>query len=266
MPFDCSDTDLNDFLLNDAKNYLRKLLSVTYIIEYENKTIAFFSVSNDKISYEEKSISNRSFKKLFQDIMPEGKKYKSYPAVRVGYKPSKLFLHVYKPINETEREEALIDCLLNPDLYKRLLLQFQHGIVPSVSALSTILFRNHNIAEAASENAAQIFIDNLKYLKLLDDNNYLLLNRQIDVETVEKESGSTKEENKKPNIKLNDTLSKKPDNSNTKKHDESSREQIDSYPIIIPLKNSRVGKLILPVDFNDEDLDKVEKFIDALRN
>jgi len=28
--FDCGDIDLNDFLQNDAKNYLRSMLAVTY--------------------------------------------------------------------------------------------------------------------------------------------------------------------------------------------------------------------------------------------
>lgn len=33
-PFHCTDKDLNDFLLDDAKLYLRCLLSVTYIINF----------------------------------------------------------------------------------------------------------------------------------------------------------------------------------------------------------------------------------------
>ena len=31
--FDCGNQDLNDFLLSDSKPYLKKLLSVTYILE-----------------------------------------------------------------------------------------------------------------------------------------------------------------------------------------------------------------------------------------
>jgi len=32
-PFDCGDFDLNDFFLKDAVNYLRQLLTVTYVFE-----------------------------------------------------------------------------------------------------------------------------------------------------------------------------------------------------------------------------------------
>jgi len=83
LPFDCSDSDLNEFLLRDSKHYLTKLLSVTYIIEYNQQTIAFFSVSNDKISIEQFE-SNRGFKRIIQSVLPQSKHYKSYPAVKLG--------------------------------------------------------------------------------------------------------------------------------------------------------------------------------------
>lgn len=70
-------------MLKDSKGYLEKLLSVTYLFEYKKETIAFFSVSNDKISITDLE-SNRKFKKLFQSILPAGKKFKSYPAVKIG--------------------------------------------------------------------------------------------------------------------------------------------------------------------------------------
>lgn len=43
-PFKCADTDLNEFLLEDAKHFQRELMAVTYILEYmeQNKTVAYF--------------------------------------------------------------------------------------------------------------------------------------------------------------------------------------------------------------------------------
>ena len=32
-PFDCGDQDLNEFLLNDAINYQKELMAVTYLLE-----------------------------------------------------------------------------------------------------------------------------------------------------------------------------------------------------------------------------------------
>ena len=38
-PFDCGEEDLNDFLLEDAKQYVKGLLAVTYVIEDDDMTV-----------------------------------------------------------------------------------------------------------------------------------------------------------------------------------------------------------------------------------
>jgi predicted GNAT family N-acyltransferase len=80
--FDCEDDDLNDFLINSSKNFTTQLLAVTYIIENDNETIAFFSIFNDKISIKE--IANPNNWNIFQNLFPKGKSLKSYPAVKIG--------------------------------------------------------------------------------------------------------------------------------------------------------------------------------------
>jgi hypothetical protein len=80
--FDCGDPDLNDFFYNDSPKYLKELLAVTYTFERDNKTIAFFSVSNDKIINKDsllRTISN----KLAREI-PNEKRRPTYPAVKIG--------------------------------------------------------------------------------------------------------------------------------------------------------------------------------------
>lgn len=80
-PFDCGEKDLNDFLLFDSKEYLKRLISVTYIIETEDRTVAFFSLSNDRISMKDSDKATwRRIKKLF----PHAKHRSDYPAVKVG--------------------------------------------------------------------------------------------------------------------------------------------------------------------------------------
>lgn len=51
-PFKCKYEDLNGFLLDDARKYLVDLMAVTYLLEDSsaNKTVAYFSLLNDKIS------------------------------------------------------------------------------------------------------------------------------------------------------------------------------------------------------------------------
>ncbi len=82
-PFVCRDEDLNQFLLEDAKNYLKELMAVTYLFEdrKEKKTVAYFSLLNDKVSYdpESRSIWNR----LSRGIS-NSKRRKTYPSVKIG--------------------------------------------------------------------------------------------------------------------------------------------------------------------------------------
>ena len=83
--FDCGDIDLNDFLQNDAKNYLRAMLAVTYLIKVENEIAAYFCLSYDGLTRttilteEEKALWNRVGRKI-----PNSKRRKTYPAVKIG--------------------------------------------------------------------------------------------------------------------------------------------------------------------------------------
>lgn len=82
-PFKCKDNDLNGFLFEDAHKYLNELMAITYILEdpIANKTVAYFSLLNDKISSdpEFKNIWNRLSRKV-----PNSKRRKHYPAVKIG--------------------------------------------------------------------------------------------------------------------------------------------------------------------------------------
>jgi len=82
-PFDCGNGDLNEFLTSDSKDFLNHLLAVTYIIETEGETVGFFSLLNDKIAVTDLS-SNRKWKNLFRDRFPNNKRFRSYPAVKLG--------------------------------------------------------------------------------------------------------------------------------------------------------------------------------------
>ena len=79
--FDCGNEDLNDFLFHDSKRYLKSRLAVTYIIESEDTTIGYFSLSNDKLTIREVDKSSwRRIKQLFS----HSKHRCDYPAVKVG--------------------------------------------------------------------------------------------------------------------------------------------------------------------------------------
>ncbi|MCL2207726.1 MAG: GNAT family N-acetyltransferase [Fibromonadales bacterium] len=80
-PFESNDEDLNGFLLNDAKDYLKSLLSVTYTLQSDTETVAYYCLSNDRLSQniDEKSIWNK-----INRLISNKKRRKSYPAVKIG--------------------------------------------------------------------------------------------------------------------------------------------------------------------------------------
>lgn len=80
-PFDCGDSDLNAFLQTDALLYQNQLLAVTYILESNDKTILFFSLSNDKITAME---NTNNFWRKIKSLFPHSKHRRDYPAVKIG--------------------------------------------------------------------------------------------------------------------------------------------------------------------------------------
>ena len=79
--FDCGDTDLNDFLFDDAKHFLEKRIANTFILVDEGIIVAYFCLLNDKISRLE--ITNSRWK-MIKDSFPENKRFKSYPSIKIG--------------------------------------------------------------------------------------------------------------------------------------------------------------------------------------
>ena len=83
LPFRCADKDLNDFLVQDAKNYLEDMMAVTYVlVDIEKKQIAaYFSLLNDKVAYDpqSKGIWNRINRHIHNN-----KRRRSYPSVKLG--------------------------------------------------------------------------------------------------------------------------------------------------------------------------------------
>lgn len=85
--FDCKDSDLNDFLRNDALNYQNELISKTYLFTDGKEIIAFFSVSNDNLvdKGEEKGFTKTIWNRLHRKTdIPNFKRIKQYPSVKIG--------------------------------------------------------------------------------------------------------------------------------------------------------------------------------------
>lgn len=80
--FDCGDSDLNDFLFDDAKPSQRLRIANTFILETEDGRIAaYFCLLNDKISKSE--LTGSQWKKIKRKF-PKETQYQSYPSIKIG--------------------------------------------------------------------------------------------------------------------------------------------------------------------------------------
>lgn len=79
--FDCGDEDLNNFLVEDAKNFLDKRIATSYILEDNGAIVAYFCLLNDKISRQD--VTNNQWKRI-KGAFPERKQFGSYPAIKIG--------------------------------------------------------------------------------------------------------------------------------------------------------------------------------------
>lgn len=79
--FDCGDSDLNEYLFEDAKLFLEKRIANTFLLVDEERIAAYFCLLNDKVSRLE--VTNSRWRKI-KDSFPEGKRFRSYPSIKIG--------------------------------------------------------------------------------------------------------------------------------------------------------------------------------------
>ncbi|WDF59710.1 GNAT family N-acetyltransferase [Flavobacterium sp. KACC 22758] len=86
LPFECGDDDLNSFLSNKAIPYKKELLATTYLLESEDKTIAYLSIYNDALAVQEKDFASKSaFNRLLKEIISHPKRHlRQFPAIKIG--------------------------------------------------------------------------------------------------------------------------------------------------------------------------------------
>lgn len=86
--FDCGNADLNDFLFNDSKVYLRHLRYTTTLLATDNQIIAYYSLANDLLSISDRQDfadeMSDSKNKIDFDFWERFLNQKMYPAAKIG--------------------------------------------------------------------------------------------------------------------------------------------------------------------------------------
>jgi hypothetical protein len=173
---------------------------------------------------------------------------------KIGYNPTPLFVQYYKPENDEEKRTAQLECLKKPKLYDALLNAYKGNKLPSAHALATTLFRRYNIAENASLKAAEIFIDNLKGLSLLDEENNLL-----EIDQTESNLENNNQQPSTNNVPANNG------GNNPFNHVATINPTLTDLSMGIKLNDGRKATLIYPEDITDGDWSKIVRVINAMK-
>lgn len=86
LPFECGDDDLNSFLNDKAIHFKNELLATTYLLESNDKTIAYVSIYNDSLAVQEKDFASTSaLNRTVKKIIDHPKRYlRQFPAIKIG--------------------------------------------------------------------------------------------------------------------------------------------------------------------------------------
>jgi len=81
--FDCGDKDINEFLIEDSKNFQKEKITNTFLFKNAtDKVVVFFSLSNDCLN--DLGYENKVWNKLHRKIkLPNQKRIRQYPAVKI---------------------------------------------------------------------------------------------------------------------------------------------------------------------------------------
>lgn len=86
--FDCGNSDLNDFLFNDSKIYLRHLRYTTTLLETDSQIIAYYSLANDLLTISDcedfADEMEDSKNKIEFEFWERFLHQKMYPAAKIG--------------------------------------------------------------------------------------------------------------------------------------------------------------------------------------
>lgn len=179
---------------------------------------------------------------------------------KVGYKPSELFLKVFKPLDDIELREARLTTIRNPKLYTDIFSTSSNERFPSISGLETIMVRNHEISLAASKKAAAILYENINNFGLIDSNGILNIDGTENQETESSESDLNSQDEKYELVATEEV-----NQSNNREHIEVAVENIDFRKIEIPLSERKKATLLVPENINAKDLDIISAQLGVIK-
>jgi hypothetical protein len=174
-----------------------------------------------------------------------------------GITPTEFGTSIIYPLNgEEQRKQLFLDAFNSPQVYQKIIERYKDTILPDIETLKPI-FYNYGIAGNALDTAVNAFITSAKYAGALDQNNRLLPSTLENGITPSHQPPSGESQSaEKPKEPVPPPLTK----TNTAK-DESEKQDSDVFRFEIPTANGKKASILLPKDWEKEDIDLLVKLL-----
>jgi len=192
------------------------------------------------------------------------------------YQVSDLYKTIANPISEKEKTLALLEAFGAPKLNKELIEKFDGDEIPK--ELKAHLARFHNITIEAAPLAAQVFIENAKFCKVLSE-SYVLNYKQLISKLVDPNFDILKETKEEDSIDKEEIIENDLAEALPQIHEEEVSPKTETNPINSPLlipemlnedklrirvTGNRFAYLIYPLDITKKDINIIRKQLDVL--
>jgi hypothetical protein len=161
-----------------------------------------------------------------------------------GYKPTELFVSIIHPKSDSEKRLNLIESFNSSELFKKLNTSYNGSRLPALQGITSTIIRDSGLKPDIAIKVANIYIDNLRAANVVDANEFVLFS--------DKPVTPTKGDEGKTDIKTPPAFTPPPD------------ENI--IDILIPLRDKKQAHLFIPEEYKDSDLNRIIKFVEALKN
>jgi hypothetical protein len=190
--------------------------------------------------------------KSFRYLVSSAEYFGLIEKTSAGIKPTEAgTLILYPPGGEEQKRKMLIDAFRTPQLYQKVIEQYDNMILPNNDLLKN-QFLQYGIAPKALDSAVDAFINSAQYANVIDSNNRLIL------------SGTDK---------VPSTPPPEPDSASIKP--KSDFQQLPPEPAELPKKETdyhrfefitsagKKASILLPSDSTRKDIEKLKGLLDV---
>jgi len=235
------------------------LKATSYVAKTIKEMIAFCNNAYNQLgnhAYHDKDAiaraNNLSYFSIKQSLSTAGQYGLLHNKYGGGYKLTDLFISIVHPKDDAEYIGNIIKCFNNSQVLRELNTAFNNKRLPATSGIVNTLIRDRKYKEEVATKVANVYLQNLKDFKLLDANGFVNIPTGTIPKHADNNGGGVT-----PPVAI-----KQPE----QQHQSGESNETKTLDILIPLKGKREAHLYIPEEYKDEDLERIIKFVDALKN